>query len=492
MTHLLTKSEYMMYLKHPAWLWLKVHDKSKLPPVDAGTQAMFDAGHNFEQYAESFYPDATRLGFSDYKSYQALTSRTRDALSQGSTCIFQGRFETSDCTFICDVLTVTGDKSVDLIEIKSSTHVKEDHLFDLAFQLVVLEQCGYRVGSISVAHVNNEYVRAGEIDPLGLVTYEDVTFQVKGLKDQTLTNIESALAVLNSPTHPDFSPSLCGLGSIKEWLPIYRSLVELEPGSIYDLTRLNTDLVSELEAKNIKRIFDIPGDTNLNKFQRRQVDAVQSELPHVEPDMISAIIDEYQYPVYFFDYETFSTAVPGFDGLRPYDQIPFQYSLHVIDEPGAKLRHLEFLHDSSSNPVEAICKSLVTHFGPVGSIITWNSSFEKARNTRLAELLPQYQEFLSNLNSRIVDLMDPFTAGFYVHKDFKGSSSIKNVLPVLVPELSYKELEIHEGGSASRLWMDSVLYEKPGFDKAKILKNLLEYCKLDTLAMVRIYEFLKK
>ena len=492
MTHLLTKSEYMLYLKHPAWLWLKVHDKSKLPPVDAGTQAMFDAGHNFEQYAESFYPSATRLGFSDYKSYLSLPIRTAQALSQGANCIFQGRFETEDCTFICDVLTVTGDKSVDLIEIKSGTHVKEDYLYDLAFQMVVLERCGYSVGSISVAHVNNSYVRKGDIDPLGLVTYEDVTFQVKGLKDQTIANIDSALKVLNSPTHPDFSPSLCGLGSIKEWLPIYKSLIDTGEGSIYDLTRLTPDLVAEFEAKGILKLVDIPKDFALNKYQRRQVDAVQSALPHVEPDMISAILGDYQYPLYFFDYETFSTAVPEFDGLRPYDQIPFQYSLHIIEEPGSELRHLEFLHDDSSNPIEAICKSMVSHFGPVGSIVTWNSSFEKARNTRLAELLPQYQEFLSNLNTRIVDLMDPFTAGFYVHKDFKGSSSIKNVLPVLVPELSYKELEIHEGGSASRLWMDAVLYEKPGFDKSKILSNLKEYCHLDTLAMVKIFEVLNK
>lgn len=492
MTHLLTKSEYMMYLKHPAWLWLKVHDKSKLPPVDAGTQAMFDSGHNFEQYAESFYPGATRLGFSDYKSYLSLSSRTEHALSQGANCIFQGRFETDDCTFICDVLTVTGDKSVDLIEIKSGTHVKEDYLYDLAFQMVVLERCGYSVGSISVAHVNSSYVRKGDIDPLGLVTYEDVTFQVKGLKDQTLANIDSALKVLNSPIHPDFSPSLCGLGSIKEWLPIYKSLIDSGEGSIYDLTRLTPDLVAELESNGILKLVDIPADFALNKYQRRQVDAAQSDLPHVEPDLISAILGGYQYPLYFFDYETFSTAVPEFDDLCPYDQIPFQYSLHVMDSPGSAVHHLDYLHDNATNPVESISESLKKNIGETGSIITWYASFEKARNTRLGELVPKYKDFFANLNSRIVDLMDPFVAGFYVHKDFGGRTSIKNVLPVLVPELSYKELEIHEGGSASRLWMDAVLYEKPGLNKAKILKDLKEYCHLDTLAMVKIFEVLNK
>ncbi len=492
MNHLLTKSEYMMYLKHPAWLWLKIHDKTKLPPVSDSTQAMFDAGHNFEQYAESFFPDSVRLGFSDYKSYLSLPSRTTLAIEQGAKNIFQGRFESGVCTFICDILTITGERSVDLCEIKSGTHVKDDHIYDLAFQMAVLERTGYKVGKISVAHVNNEYVKHGEIDPKELVVFEDVTEQVKVMSDATLANIEGALEVVNSKAHPDFSPSLCGLGSLKEWLSIYQTLQDNEGGSIYDLCRLTPEQAGELEARGINRIFDIPSDIALNKYQQRQVDAVKANIAHIEPENISKILQSYQHPLYFFDYETFSTCVPEFDDTHPYDQIPFQYSLHVIDEPGGELRHLEFLHDNSSNPVTAICESLKASIGDTGSVIAWYSVFEKARNTQLGELLPEYKEFFENLNARVVDLMDPFKAGYYVHKDFKGSSSIKNVLPILIPELSYKELEIHEGSSASRLWMDAVLYEKTGFNKAKILKDLKEYCKLDTFAMVRIYEFLKK
>ncbi len=491
MSYLLTKSDYMLYLRHPAWLWLKVHDKSKLPAVDANLQAIFDAGHSFEQYAESLFPGGVTLGFSDYKSYLSLPGRTMDAIESGTKTIFQGRFVSDGCTFICDIVSLTSKRSVDLVEIKSGTHVKDDHIYDLAFQMCVLERAGYAVGKISVAHVNNEYVRAGDIDPKQLVTIEDVTDEVKLKRDYTIENIAKALAVASSPAHPDFSPKYCGLGSLKDWLTIYKTLVDVGGDSIYDLCRLNPELVDELESKNIKYLADIPEGISLNKFQSRQVEAAKSNQPHVELDLISAILDEYQYPLDFFDYETFSTAVPEFDGLKPYDQIPFQYSLHVLDSPTSQLRHLEFLHDESNNPAREICESIRQHFGDTGSIITWNASFEKARNKRLGELVPEFQEFLDNLNSRIVDLMDPFTAGFYVDKRFKGSSSIKNVLPVLVPELSYAELAIHEGGSASRLWMDSILYNKPGFDKAKILAALKEYCKLDTLAMVKIYQFLK-
>lgn len=491
MTHLLTKSEYMMFLKHPAWLWLKVHDKTKLPPTDAGLQAMFDAGHAFEAYAESLFPGGIALGFTDYHSYLSLPTRTEKALTDGARTIFQGRFETGELTFICDVLTVIGDKTVDLCEIKSSAHVKEDHIYDLAFQFVVLEKCGYTVRNISIAHVNSEYVRHGSIEADKLVKFIDVTKEVKEKKDLTLVNINSALSVIQTKEHPNFSPSLCGLGSLKDWLSIYRTLVTLEPGSIYDLCRLTPDLISQLEAGGITNILDIPVNIPLNKFQARQVQAVRTNQVHAEIDVIASILGDYQYPLYFLDYETFSSGVPDFDGLHPYDQIPFQYSLHVIDSPGSPVRHFEYLHDTNSNPALELSKSLRSHIGDVGSIVTWYSTFEKGCNKRLGNLLPEYSEFFSQVNARIVDLMDPFMNGMYVHKDFLGKSSIKNVLPILLPELSYKDLNIHEGNSAQRLWMEAVLHSLPSTNKAKVLADLHKYCELDTLAMVRIYEFLK-
>lgn len=489
MVHLLTKSEYMLFLKHPAWLWLKVHDKSQLPPVDAGTQAIFDAGHAFEPYAELLFPGGIRLGFSDYRSYLELPARTREALKDSPT-IYQGRFESSTCTFICDVMTVVGERLVDLTEIKSSTRVKDDHLVDLAFQTAVLTEAGYQVGKVCVAHVNNEYVRKGGIVPQELVRVVDVTEQVFALKENTRASIKRALSVLNSPTCPPLSPALCGPGALGEWLPIYRLLANVGEGSIYDLCLLTVEQIAELEAQNITRLADIPDDFALSSRQQRQVEAVKKGQALVEPGPLRAILDEYRYPLYFLDYETFSSAVPDFDGLRPYEQIPFQYSLHVVDKSGAPARHLGYLHSESSNPALSLSKSLRHDLGNKGSIVTWNASFEKGCNERLARLLPQYAEFYHDLNDRIVDLIIPFSSGLYVHPGFLGKSSIKNVLPVLVPELSYKELAIGEGNSAQRLWMDAVLYQKDGLDKTKILADLVEYCQLDTLAMVRIYEHL--
>jgi hypothetical protein len=173
--------------------------------------------------------------------------------------------------------------------------------------------------------------------------------------------------------------------------------------------------------------------------------------------------------------------------MKPYKQYPLQYSLHILDSADAKLRHAEYLHKENSNPLENLSKTLQSQIGNSGSIITWNMSFEKGCNDTIGLHLPEYSEFYKNLNERIVDLMSPFSNGWYADKDFKGSASIKNVLPVMVPDLSYKKLGIHEGATAQRLWMEAVLDGKRDGEKEQILSDLVEYCGLDTLAMVEIY-----
>ena len=167
---MISKSDYMLFLRQPAWLWLKKNDPSKIPPVDAATQAMFDAGHAFEPYVESLFPEGVTLGFSDFDEYRSLPLRTQQALESGAQVVFQPRFEWNGFTCISDIVSVVGDKTIDLYEIKSSTRVKPDHLYDLAFQKIVLEGNGFTVRNISVIHVNNQYVREGEVNPKELTT----------------------------------------------------------------------------------------------------------------------------------------------------------------------------------------------------------------------------------------------------------------------------------------------------------------------------------
>lgn len=487
----LSKSDYMLFLKHPAWLWLKKHDKAKLPPVDANLQAMFDAGHAFEPYAEQLFLDGVRIGFNDYNEYLTLPARTQKALDGGATSIFQGRFEYEQLTFICDVISVVGDKEVDLYEIKSSTEAKLEHELDLAFQLVVLESCGFTVRKIAVIHVNRDYVRQGKVDAQALTKITDITDQVKVRRAQTKLSIDQALAVMRAKTRPDISPSLCQLGSLKDWLEIYRGLVAVESGSIYDLYTIKPEQIKALEQLGITKLVDIPDGFDLSEKERRQVTAVKRNEVTVEPDKIQKFLDKLVYPLYFLDYETLSSIVPYFDGTKPYQQIPFQYSLHILDTPTSELRHTEYLHRENSNPVKPLTEALNRDIGNTGTVLVWNAVFEKSCNDLMAQLDHHNLSFYHSLNERIVDLMLPYANGWHHHKDFKGSASIKNVLPVLAPELSYKSLAIQEGGAAQRLWMEAVLDGKRDEEKEQILSDLIKYCQLDTLAMVKIFNVLK-
>ncbi len=477
----------MMFLRHPAWLWLKKHDKDRLPPVDDNTQAIFDAGHMLEQYAERLFPGGVTLGFNDYNEYLSLPKRTSEALENGAKTIFQGRFEDSSITFICDIVDIVGDKEVDLYEIKSSTKAKQEHEYDLAFQMVVLEECGYRVRDIKVIHVNNEYVRNGDINPKELTAITDITESVKSKRVFTREKILAAINVANLTKCPDITPAHARLGSFAEWLEIYKTLANTKPGSIYDLCGLNAQSTAELERLGIKGLIDIPDGFALNPKQKSQLKATKQNEPIIDKPKIKQYLSELEYPLYLFDYETLASIVPYFDGMQPYKQYPFQYSLHILDKPDGKLKHVDFLQKENASPLQALSETLKSQIGDTGSVITWNMGFEKSCNTLIGTMLPEYAEFYEKLNERIVDLMIPVSKGWYIDKDFLGSASIKNVLPVLVPELSYKVLGIKEGGAAQRLWMEAVLDGKRDGEKDQILSDLLEYCGLDTMAMVEIY-----
>lgn len=447
----ISKSDYMLFLKHPAWLWVKKHDKSKIPPVDENTQAMFDNGHKFEPYAESLFPEGVTLGFSDYDEYLSLPQRTQDAIDRGDQVLFQPRFEWNEFTCISDIVSFVGEKKVDLYEIKASTSAKPEHEFDLAFQTAVLEGVGLTVRNIYVIHVNNQYVRRGEVEAEKITTTTDITDKVRAKGDLTAKYMPMALDVANSHTMPNPNPSLAKLGSKSEWLTIYENIFPPEP-----------------------KMW--PADTK----------------PVIQHETINQFLGGLKYPLYFLDYETLMNLVPYFDGQRPYQQVPFQYSLHILRSPNAELEWREYLHRDTSDPARPLTEQLIKDVGTEGTVLVWYEAFEKSRNSELGEMFPEYREAMEALNDRVVDLIIPFKSKWYDDPRFEGSASIKKVLPVLCPELSYKTLGIQEGGSAQRLWMEAVLDGKRTDQKEQILADLLEYCKLDTLAMVEIFRVLQK
>lgn len=486
----ISKSEYMLFLRHPAWLWLKKHDKEKLPPIDDDLQATFDAGFVFESYAEQLFSDPIKLGFNNFNEYRALTSRTKAAIESGAKTILQGRFEAGEITCICDVLVKTDDKIFDLYEIKSSTSAKPEHEQDLAFQVECIERSGYKVGKIFVVHVNSDYIRNGEVQADKLAKITEVTDQIKKLKESTCENIKKALEIANCKECPDISPAHAKLGAFGDWLGIYKTLADVDEYSIYHLCSPGADKIGKLEGMGIKDIASIPDDFSLNEKQRNQVKATKYDKVFIDKSYIKTFLNDLKFPLYFLDYETLSSCVPYFDGLGPYKQLPFQYSLHVLESPNGEVKHFEYLHCDNSNPVKSLSETLKSQIGSEGSVLVWFEGFEKSCNQLMGLMSPEYAEFYEELNDRVVDLMTPFSTCAYVHKDFFGSASIKKVLPVLIPELSYKDLNIQAGGAAQRLWMEAVLDGKRQEEKDKILSDLKKYCELDTFAMVKIYQHL--
>lgn len=488
----ISKSDYLLFLKHPAWLWLKKYSKTKLPPIDENQQAVFDQGHLFEEYAEQLFSDSVRLGFESYEEYLALPFKTKNIMNQGAKTIFQGRFEYGELTCIVDVLERVAENEFNLYEIKSSTSVKPEHIYDLAFQVNILESIGLKIKNLFVIHVDTEYKRNGEVKCEEIAKVTDITNEVREKSLETKENIKEALKVIKSKNPPEISPRF-SKSQFREWLVVYKFInKDLDKYSVYNLCGLTPELVEKFEDRGIKLINEIPDDIKLSDKQKMQIKAAKQNIQFIDKDIIKKFIGKINYPVYFLDYETLSGVIPPYDGTVPYQQIPFQYSLHIIEKPGGDLKHKEYLHLDSNMPVVELLKNLKKDIGKEGSIIVWYEPFEKGRNSEMAIMFPEYADFLEDINNRVVDLMTPFKKDWFVDKDFFGSASIKNVLPVLIDDLSYKALGIQEGGSAQRYWMETILYGNNKDRREEIIEDLLEYCKLDTLAMVRLFERLNK
>ena len=495
----LSKSDYMLYLRHPAWLWLKKHEKHRLPPVDENTQAMFDAGHKFESYAERLFPEGVKLGFNNYQEYKNLVQKTRDTLNNGTKTVFQGRFEAAGITCIVDVLDRVDDNTFDLLEIKSSTKVKPEHEYDLAFQLGVLEKSGIAIRNVSIVHVNNEYIRDGEIEPQKICSVTDVTGAVNRLGQITKDQIQEAFQVLQSEAIPDISPryvnhlNISNTSWFQDWLEVYKALnPDIDEYSIYHLSYPNSEQIGKLEDAGVEFIQDVPEEYSLRPKQQAQIQTTRSNQRIIEIEKIKEFINDFVLPLYFFDYETLSDVIPFFDGMKPYKDYPFQYSLHIIREPGEQVEHKEYLHQDNSNPMPGLLEQLTKDIGSTGTILAWNMGYEKGINQTMAELYPRHKELLENINDRMDDLMLPFSKMWLVDKNFFGSASLKYVLPVMVPELSYKDLKVQDGLYARRLWTQTILENRYQDHKEEILAALSAYCTLDTFAMVRILEELKQ
>jgi len=332
-------------------------------------------------------------------------------------------------------------------------------------------------------HLNREYVKNGDIDPQQLFVTEDVTDRLAEFADGLETRIAEMLAVIDSDECPETTigrhcnaPYDCLLQE-----ECWKHLPEHHVMTLYSGKKLGEDLMSQ----GVLDISNIPEEIKLNDKQQIQKECVICGQPHIDTTKIKSFLKGLKYPLYFMDFETFATAVPIYDGTSPYQNIPFQFSLHVITKPGAMVEHYEFLAEGKDDPRPAFLAELKQDIGPKGSILVYYAAFEKSRLKGLARAFPEYQEWVDSINERIVDLNVPFRDFSYYHPQQLGSSSLKHVLPALT-NLSYDDLEIGEGTTASLKFMEAAFGDISDIERQKIRTDLLTYCGLDTEAMVRI------
>lgn len=494
----ITKTIYLEYLACAKNTWLKLHkpELSEMFELSAFEKSLTANGNLVESWARKLFPNGILVS----EFGEAAQKDTQRYIEAKQPVIFQSTFIKDQFLVRNDVLEY--DKENDqwnLYEIKGTNTLDEnndeiDHVEDATFQYLVLIDLGIKVGQIYIIHLNKEYVRGDEINVQELFIKEDITDKVLERMALTRERMNRAVEWLLQPDEKALECQCIYLGRSKHCTTFSYSHPEVPKYSIHDLSRIGNSKkkLAELVNLDVFDLDDIPEDFKLSNNQRNQVDVYQGKIPLIDNTAIKAELELLEYPLYFFDYETYPSAIPLFKGYKPYQQTPFQFSLHILNSKDGDLEHFEYLHMDSSDPTEAIILALRETIGPKGHIIVWNKKFEQGRNSELAERSPENADFLNNLNERIYDLMDIFQKQLYVHPGFKGKVSIKKVLPVLVPELSYQDLEIKEGGAAMDAWFEKIFKGESETEKQETAQNLLKYCSLDTYAMYAIWQELIK
>ena len=487
----LSKSLYTKGIQCPKALWLKKYNKEVLTAPDDSALARFETGNVVGELACELFPNGVEIPYTT--NFDEMIKQTAKLIDDGVKYIYEATFSFDGILVLIDVLEIDKD-GVSVYEVKSSSSVKDIYVHDTSIQCYVLKQLGYYIKTANVVHVNSSYVIADTLELEELFTVVDVTEKVRELKKNIPTILEKFEIVLSDKLNePNIdigkhchSPYVC---DAKEYCwKIQRQIPEY---SMFNIFNLGSKKQIELYTQGIKNIEDIPDDFAMTANQKLAVQTFKSKETFIDREKIKEFLDTLTYPIYHLDFETFQQAIPQWKGISAYQQIPFQYSLHIEQEDGT-LTHKEYLALDGIDPREQIAKRLVEDIPSDVTVLAYNMSFEKGVIKKLSDLFPTLTSHLLNINENMKDLMVPFQKKYYVTPSMNGSYSIKYVLPALVPEFAkaYKELEgVQNGTQAMNAFANMSKMEE--IEKQKMRTSLIEYCKLDTLAMVKIIENLK-
>ncbi len=485
----LSKSSFLRGIQCEKSLYLYRHHPELRDEITEAQQAIFKRGTDIGLLAQQLFPGGADASPEDYSRFFESIKTTQKLIQDGAKTIYEAAFGHDRAAAAIDILVKTrgGWKGY---EVKSSTSVSDVNLLDAAVQYYLITRSGIVLKDISIVHLNNEYVRRGDLDLHKLFTIVSVKQEVLEHQQYIADKIPELLSVLRKRSAPDIpigphcdDPYECDFkGHCWKHIP---------ENSVFDIAGLHWKKKFELYYNDIVNMDNVPGDYQLTASQWVQIDALRSGRPFINEEAVREFIKTLTYPLYFFDIETFNPAVPLYDNSRPYQQIPFQFSVHFKKSKRSSLMYHDYLADAGPDPRPEFIEQFLQCTAEPGDILTYNQSFEVTRLRELARDYPHYEHELTNRIDRIKDLMIPFQRKAYYTPGMHGSHSIKYVMPELVPDLNYESLTIGDGDAAMRAY--EYLLSETDPEKISGIRNALcDYCKLDTYGMVRILEELER
>ena len=483
----LSKSRYCKAVQCKKIIWLKKYKPEYA--IQKAKDAVLNNGTAVGQLAKGLFGKYEDIEFNE--DLNIMIKQTKELLKNIPNIITEASFNYNNNFCSVDILKNNLD-GIEIYEVKSSTEVSDIYLDDVAYQYYILNNLGFNIKKACIVYINNKYIRQEELDLNKLFNIEDVTEIAKSKQQEIKKNINELNKYMeeNKENEPKddigikcFKPYECEF-----WEYCTKKLPKPNVFDIKGGMHLDKKFEKYYEGKIS---FEDLQNENLNPKYLEQIEFELNDLQSkIDKEEIKEIMKSLKYPLYFLDYETYQVAIPEINGTKPYQQLPFQYSLHIIKEEGAEIEHREFLADINDKDfIRHFAESLIKDIPDNGSVIIYNKAFEPARNREIAKMYPDLEDELERINRNMIDFLEPFKQRKYYTKEMQGSASIKYVLPALYPndpELDYHNLPVvHNGGEASEAFLS--LKEKSKEEQEKIRQGLLVYCKLDTYAMVKIW-----
>ena len=481
----MSKSKYCQGIQCKKILWLNKYKPEE--KVELNNESVLENGTKVGEIAKCLFGEYIDIKFNEDLSKMIID--TKKAIDNNiNAVITEASFDYNNNFCSVDIL-VKKDSFYEIYEVKSSTLVKDIYIDDSAYQTYVLRNLGYNVIKTSIVYLNSSYVRNGELDLSELFKIEDVTEIVLSMQDEIKENIESINEYINQSEEPVkdidmycHNPYSC---------PYFKYCTKhLPENNIFNIKRMHMQTKMNLYKDNKYSYEDLLNEKINSKYKQQIEFELYNKEPIINRKEIKSFLDNLYYPLYFLDFETYQQSIPLYDGISPYMQIPFQYSLHYIEKENGELLHKEFLAESNIDPRRMLAERLINDIPKNSCVLAYNMMFEKMVIKNLANLYEDLSEHLMNIYDNMQDLMIVFQRRDYYTKEMYGSYSIKYVLPALFPndsELDYHNLDlIHNGSEASNSY--AILSEMSKERQDEIKKSLLKYCELDTYAMVKIWQ----